>query len=438
MTTRITSMSRREALALATKAGLGTMVLSPASFAQTGTVPTSGTSVPELKRLDELLVDYLHNNSSLASASLAVARNGRVIYARAFGYADVEARLPADPSSLFRIASVSKTFTSAAIMLLVQRGRLRLTDPVFPLLALEMPFHERTPLDPRLNSITVHQVLCHTGGWAANLARNPFETWTGFDPMFSTLQIAQSLGGQSPARPVDIVRFMMTRPLDFDPGTHYSYSNFGYCVLGRVIEKVSGRPYADFVTSELFKPLGITDARIGHSLAEMRMEGEVRYYSVDDPTPTSKNVFGGKDVVWRYGGFQVEAMDSHGGWIATASDLARFGAALDITHPNGPLNGESIDKMFSRPSESGTSSNGIDFTEYYGYGWHVNSTEPEGRSEFHGGNFSGTSAFLMRRQDGVVWATIFNSTVDNQKQLPAIAMAPAINASLASVKAWPV
>ena len=403
------------------------MILGRSGLAQTAQIPVSGTPVPELKPLDDLLVDYLRSNSSLAGASLAVARNGRVVYAHAFGYADLEARRPAEPSSLFRIASVSKTFTSAAIMLLVQQGRIRLTDQVFPLLGLEMPFHERAPLDPRLNSITIHQVLCHTGGWASNLARNPFETWTGFDPMFFTPQIAESLGTASPARPVDIVRFMMSRPLDFDPGTHYSYSNFGYCVLGRVIEKISGKSYADFVTSELFKPLGITDTRIGHSLAEMRAEGEVRYYSADDPKPTSKSVFGGKDVVWRYGGFQVEAMDSHGGWIATASDLAKFGASLDLAHPLGALNGDSIDRMFSRPSESGTSSNGIDFPEYYGYGWHVHSTEPEGRSEFHGGNFSGTSAFLMLRQDGIVWAIMFNATADNQRQLPAVAIAPKIN-----------
>jgi N-acyl-D-amino-acid deacylase len=424
-------------MGLATKAGLGTIVLSRAGFAQTTSVPISGRPVPELKQLDDYVVNYLHDNSFLAGASLAVARKGRVIYARAFGYADLEAKRPAEPSSLFRIASVSKTFTSAAIMLLVQQGELKLTDQVFPLLALEMPFHERTPLDPRLNSITLHQVLCHTGGWSANLARNPSETFTGFDPMFFTPQIAESLGVPSPARPVDIARFMMTRPLDFKPGTHYWYSNFGYCVLGRVIEKVSGRPYADFVTSELFKPLGITEARIGHSLAEMRAEGEVRYYSADDPTPTSKNVFGGKDVVWRYGGFQVEAMDSHGGWIATASDLARFGASLDITHPSSPLTSASIDRMFSRPAESGTSSNGIDFPEYYGYGWHVHSTEPEGRSEFHGGNFSGTSAFLMRRQDRVVWAIVFNSSVDNQNQLPAVTTAPMINRALDSVLKWP-
>ena len=89
-------------------------------------------------------------------------------------------------------------------MLLVQQGKIKLTDQVYPLSGLDMPFHERTPLDLRLNTITVHQVLCHIGGWAANLARNPFETWTGFDLMFFTPQIAESLGTPSPARPAEI------------------------------------------------------------------------------------------------------------------------------------------------------------------------------------------------------------------------------------------
>ena len=301
-----------------------------------------------------------------------------------------------------------------------------------------MPFHERTPLDPRLNSITVHHVLCHCGGWAANLARNPFETWTGFDPMFSTSQIAQSLSIESPARPVDIVQFMMTRPLEYEPGTHYAYSNFGYCLLGRVIEKVSGRPYVEFVTNELFKPLGITEPRIGRSLAETRAVGEVRYYSAGEPAPTTKSVFSGKDVFWRYGGFSVEAMDSHGGWIATAADLARFGASLDMTSPNGRLTAESIDRMFSRPQETGTTTNGVDLAQYYGYGWHVDDSMLEGKAEWHDGSFSGTSTFLNRRSDGLVWAIAFNATNDDQKQAPAIAIAPRINSLLNSISKWPV
>jgi N-acyl-D-amino-acid deacylase len=431
------AISRREALALTTKVGLGTLILRQTRAAQTRTIPVTGKDVPELKPIDELLTDYLRNNFLLAGASVAIARNGRIVYARAFGYADVEAKQAAEPSSLFRIASVSKTFTSAAIMLLVQQSKLKLTDCVFPLLDLGMPFHETTPLDSRLNSITVHQVLCHCGGWAANIARNPFETWTGFDPMFSTQQIAQSLGTESPAHPIDIVRFMMTRPLEFPPGTQYAYSNFGYCLLGRVIEKVSGMPYADFVTNKLFKPLEIAEPRVGRSLAEMRAKGEVRYYSADETTPTTKSVFGGKDVFWRYGGFSVESMDSHGGWIATASNLARFGASLDMTNPSGPLTSESIGSMFSRPQGTGMTSNGIDLPEYYGYGWHVDSSMLEGKSEWHDGSFSGTSAFLNRRSDGVVWAIAFNSTNDDQRRAPAIAIAPKINSLLNSTSKWP-
>ncbi len=148
MTGAGTAISRREALAFTAKVGLGALILRRTSVAQTRTVPVTGMSVPELTSIDELLVEYLRNNSLLAGASLAVARNGHIVYARAFGYADIEARQAAEPSSLFRIASVSKTFTSAAIMLLVQQGKLKLSDHVFPLLALECHF-TREPLSTR-------------------------------------------------------------------------------------------------------------------------------------------------------------------------------------------------------------------------------------------------------------------------------------------------
>ncbi len=190
------------------------------------TLPVSGNSVPPLREFDELLFDYLRRNQSIPGASLAIARQGRVIYARAFGWASLEEHAAAQPNSLFRVASVSKTLTAAAIVLLVQRGRLKLSEPAFPLLRLEKPPNKPTPADPRLDGITIHHLLCHTGGWARTTAENPFETWKGFDPMFFPVEIARTLEVPSPASPRDIVRFMLTRPLDFDPGTRYAYSNF--------------------------------------------------------------------------------------------------------------------------------------------------------------------------------------------------------------------
>jgi CubicO group peptidase (beta-lactamase class C family) len=432
-------ISRRDAFALILKTGLAlkTATLPLNSFAQTATIPVTGKTVVELEGFDNLLIRYLRQNPSVPGASLAIARNGLLIYARGFGYSDLETRGTVQPDSRFRIASVSKTFTSAAIMLLVQRGRLKLTDQAFPLLDLTMPFGEKSPLDSRLNSITVHQLLCHTGGWSRNLGRNPYETWTGFDPMFYPVQIAKSLGVASPASPTEIVRFMLTRPLDFDPGSRYAYSNFGYCVLGRIIEKVSGTSYDEFVCKEIFHTLGIEDVVLGKSLLSQRASREVRYYPFGDKSPNSKSVYGGPDVQWCYGGFDLEAMDSHGGWIASLSSLVRFGASLEIPTRAGALNADSIEQLVSRPAETGIASNGVDLASYYGYGWHVDSTVPRGRSEWHDGLFTGTSAFLMRRADGVVWAVTFNTESDDSKRVPAEVIAPQINLLADSIVKWP-
>jgi N-acyl-D-amino-acid deacylase len=108
--------------------------------------------------------------------------------------------------------------------------------------------------------------------------------------MFYPVQIAKSLGVASPASPTDIIRFMLTRPLDFDPGSRYWYSNFGYCVLGRIIEKVSGTSYEEFVRKEIFRPLGIEDVVLGKSLLSQRASREVRYYPSGDKSHNSKSV----------------------------------------------------------------------------------------------------------------------------------------------------
>jgi N-acyl-D-amino-acid deacylase len=432
-------IARRQACSLFFRASVASVfsALPPRGLAQGSTAPVSGERVSALRDFDELLLDYLKRNKSIPGASLAIARHGRVVYARAFGWADVAAHEAAQPDSLFRVASVSKTFTAAAIMLLVQRGRLNLSGAAFPLLALQVPPNKKAQPDPRLDKVTIHHLLCHTGGWSRGTAKNPFETWTGFDPMFFPVEIAQSLDVPSPASPMDIVRFMTTRPLEFDPGTRYAYSNFGYCVLGRVIEKVSGAPYGEFVRNELLRPMGIQDARLGRSLISNRAPREVHYRPSGDQKPNSKNVFGGPDVQWCYGGFELEAMDSHGGWIATSSDLARFAASLEIAAPSGPLNADSIQQMFARPQETGYAANGVELPAWYAHGWHVQSTVPEGTAAWHDGLFGGTSALVMRRPDGIVWALIFNTDNDDIRQVPSEVMAPRINRLADSITKWP-
>ncbi|MCP3694044.1 MAG: beta-lactamase family protein, partial [Planctomycetaceae bacterium] len=161
-------------------------------------------------------------------ASLAVTRAGKLVYARGFGYADLAKKQPVQPGSQFRVASLSKPITAVAILQLVDQGKLKLTDHVFTILKPKPVFENPTDkMDPRLRQVTILHCLQHSGGWDRSAS---------FDPMFQSVRIARSLGVEPPARAEHVIRFMMGKPLDFDPGTRYAYSNYGYCLLGRVIE----------------------------------------------------------------------------------------------------------------------------------------------------------------------------------------------------------
>src|SRR5262249_17221749 len=130
-----------------------------------------------------------------------------------------------------------------------------------------------------------------------------------------------------PAKVEQIIRYLEDKPLDFEPGSKYCYSNFGYCLLGRVIEKAGGKAYEKFVQEELLKPIGITDMQIGKTLTTAK--GEVHY--TDPAEPTGYGVYPGmigKKVPSPYGAWCLETLDASGGWIASSIDLVRFGSAL--------------------------------------------------------------------------------------------------------------
>src|SRR3954466_13241278 len=127
-------------------------------------IPITGTADPKLAAFDKLMTDFLREHQ-VPGASLAVARNGKIVYARGFGYADVAKKQSVEPDSLFRIASVSKSFTSAAIMQLVAQGKLKLDEPAFEKLKIAPHLEKGTTSDPRLKQITIAQLLHHTGGF---------------------------------------------------------------------------------------------------------------------------------------------------------------------------------------------------------------------------------------------------------------------------------
>src|SRR5262249_44759855 len=156
---------------------------------------------------------------------------------------------------------------AAAVLRLVEDQRLALDAKVLDY--VKLPAHVQpghTP-DERWKRITIRHLLQHTGGW---------DREQSFDPMFRPELIAKTVGLPSPARPEAIIRYMLGLPLDFDPGSRYAYSNFGYCLLGRVIERVTNQPYETFVRARILAPLGIQRIRLGATLEENRAAGEVR------------------------------------------------------------------------------------------------------------------------------------------------------------------
>src|SRR5262249_9111164 len=152
--------------------------------------------------------------------------------------------------SLFRLASVSKTITQIAILTLVDQGKLRLEDRAFRVLnALQPPAGSNW--DSRLADITVMPLLKHQGGLGRSRMEPMFLPWSR--------KAAEALGAPEPATCETIIRFMIGRPLDYAPGSRTIYSNFGYCVLGRIIERTSGRPYEEYVQAAVLRPAGIRD-----------------------------------------------------------------------------------------------------------------------------------------------------------------------------------
>lgn len=338
----------------------------------------------------------------MPGASIAIAKDGQLKLARGYGLANVEDREPVHADSLFRIASVSKPITAVATLRLVENDQLDLEEKVFEILD-EYRGTDGTEPDPGLSRVTVRNLLQHSGGW---------DRQKSFDPMFISRRIEAALGVPKPVSCQDVITYMTGQALDFAPGTEYAYSNFGYCLLGRVIEEVTGQPYEEHVSESVLLPLGITQMTIGGTLGEERLKGEVTYYGYDGQGLVRSAMPGAPvRVPEHYGGFHVEALDAHGGWVASAIDLVRFASSADGSRPPAALQPDTVSEMAGRPDLSrwqGSSS-------YYGMGWNV---RPAGDDAnwWHFGNMPGSVSLLVRTHHGFAWAGLFNSRPQNTRE----------------------
>jgi N-acyl-D-amino-acid deacylase len=347
------------------------------------------------------VIPPLMSKWGIPGGSVALARNESIVLTAAYGLAERTAGTAVSTTSLFRLASLSKPVTAAAVLKLYEAGLLDLDAKVFDILDDVEPPPGAT-VDPRLADVTVRDLLRHSGGWDRGLS---------FDPMFRSREIAAALSVPPPAGAAAIIRFMKGQPLDHDPATVYAYSNFGYCLLGRIIEKVTGQAYDEYVQAAVLTPAGANGMRLGRSLEADRASGEVVYYDYAG-APLADSVFdtGPAEVPWPYGGFAIEPMDSHGGWLASAGDLLRVLLVVDgRTVKPDILQPATVALMVSRPPLAEYQG----AATYYAFGWQV---RPVGNDAnwWHTGSLPGTATIMVRAaSNGLSWVALFNSRPAN-------------------------
>jgi uncharacterized protein (TIGR03437 family) len=341
---------------------------------------------------------------NLPGASLAIARNGRLVLARGYGLADVDQGQAVQPDSVFRFGSIGKTITAIAVMKLVEAGKLDLDAPAFALLPDIHPRSGRIG-DSRINQITVRNLLTHSGGWDSTVSGEPIVT-----PLIA--QIASAMKVPFPPPPEAIISYMLDRKLDFDPGARLAYSNFGFVVLGRIVERVSGQPYNEFARQQILAPLGIERMRLARTILPLRAPGEVRYYDYPGAPLVDSFMPGvsGKVSEPYSGMLPFESIDSAGAWIASSIDLVRIFTMLDGKRPPAVLSPASVQRMvtpvFRVPTLGIDAANGKPV--FYGLGIAVDGSGPDAEWWHNGGTW-GTHAFVARLRNGWTWAAIFNS-----------------------------
>jgi CubicO group peptidase (beta-lactamase class C family) len=390
----------RRTLTILTYAALGI----GAMLAQTG------IAVPELASVDRD-IPPLMAAAHVPGGAVAIVKDGRLVFARGYGLADVAKGEAFQPDALCRVGSVSKTITAATILRLVESGRLKLDDKVFAdILTQFQPPPGKTP-DPRLWTITVRQLLHHTGGHGRDTGADPQNAGTA-------ATAAEVLHQPKPASYETLLRYAMGLPLDFDPGTRYSYSNYGFMVLARVVERVAGRNYEDVLRQEVLAPMGIRGMALGYTRPEDRLPGEVRYYDVPRaPLALSMYPDVRRLVPRPYAQFQLEASDGSGRWIASAIDLARFVARVEGTRDPAFFSPEMLKLLFERP-------NPFVSQDPEGRSWYAMGTgvfpSGAGLGWSHTGGYPGNTAGYLSFGDGYLFAFVFNATPDNDTFINAV------------------
>ena len=281
-------------------------------------------------------------------AAVLVARNGQFLFKKGYGYASLEHRVPITSETKFRIGSITKQFTAAAILRLQEQGKLSVSDPL----------SKFTPDFPKGNEVTIHQLLTHTSG---------IHSYTSKPDFLQSVTV--------PVKPDDLIQSFKNDPYDFAPGAKWAYNNSGYFLLGYIIEKVSGQSYADYLKTQFFEPIGMSNTGVHDSRAIL--EQEATGYAQEGKTLT-------KALNW-----DMSRAGGAGALYSTVEDLYRWNEALF----SGKVLSEPSLKAAWTPVKTASQEKSPE--EGYGYGWGV--VKFRGLLEIqHSGGLHGFTSHLSR------------------------------------------
>ncbi len=349
-------------------------------------IPVTGTDTPS--KFDVRFTKLLRH-WHVPGATVAIVKNGKIIATRGYGWSSLNPKVKMQPDTTFRIASVSKTITTVAVLKLVQEKRLQLNDRVFDILDDLTPLHGRT--NSHLDQITVRDLLNMSSGWYTSNGH--------LDPMFGPWpqHAITELNGNTPPTCIDATRLMMGHRFGFKPGTQFSYSNLNYCMLGLIVSKVtqnnySPSSYISFVQNKILQPSGMNNTRIGSTSYFNRNFMETHYFN---SMPGKTNV----DGLPYSNSAIIEKNYADGGWTSSALDLARF---LQSLSDYKILSQPTLRTMLSRPTFMTKP------YHYFSMGWTVKKINGHWYWSKHG-SFTGTTAQIIQKDDGTSYVALFNT-----------------------------
>lgn len=357
------------------------------------TLKNNMSEIEELAGLDKKVKSFMRQ-WQIKGASLSIMRNDSLLYSKGYGWADEQKGIEMEPRHILRMASVSKLITAVGIMVLQERDSLSIKDTVFgPSGILNDSLFNGLIKDKNYHKITIEHLLRHQGGFPR-------------DPLFSSRDVMTQLRLDHAPEKEDFYKVVLNRPVRFEPGTWQRYSNFGYLLLSDIIEKVSGKPYEQFIKEDVLLPAGCFDMHIAGNYYEHKRENEVRYYTHEgDGKYIEEYNKSGRIVERCYGGNNIPLLSGAGGWCGSTAELARFVAAIDgKPEVEDIISPESIAQMveyFDRDT--------------YSLGW--NDTTPE-KGWSRTGTLAGTSALIKYFPDGECWILITNTSTWKGPGLP--------------------